>query len=120
MNWVRKQNPAQPRDTTYEVVLPQSRIALTYGVPRAEPDFLTLQLQNTDGVTVDSWSVDEPDYDPERENAIAADPDGNWTILYKLFSEVHRRATGWDKVVTDIQKALASQGAIGGMPTHTY
>jgi hypothetical protein len=118
VNWVRKPIMSQGPDTTYEVILPESRIELTYGVPRAEPDFISLRLKNPNGVAVDSWTVDEPDWgDAEDPNpAEEADPEGEWRLLYDLFTEVHRQATGWDKVVSDIQRALAESGSIGDSP----
>ena len=116
VNWSRNTTTGvNPHDTTYEVVLPESRIVLVYGVPRAAPDTISLQLQNLDGLVVDSWTVDEPDWGtPEGpEDLEVADPDGNWRLLYSLFSEVHRRMTKWDKVVVDVEKALTSRGIIG-------
>jgi len=99
----------------YEVVLPLSRIVLTYGIPRAESDFLSLEILNSESITVDSWTVDEPDWgspdDPNDPEEV--DPDGDWRLLYELFSEVHRNVTGWDKVVNDIEKALAEPGKVG-------
>jgi hypothetical protein len=84
-------------------------------VPRAEPDIITLQLQNAEGLTVDSWSVEEPNWgDPEDPNdPDEVDPDGDWRLLYGLFSEVHKYVTGWDKVVSDVEKALTGSGPIG-------
>jgi hypothetical protein len=78
-----------------------------------EADFVALQLLNEDGAEVDSWKVSLPDYDPEHEDIETADPDGDWRLLYGLFSEVHRRVLGWDKVVSDVEKALADSSTIG-------
>lgn len=112
---VRRPRNQAPRDTTYEVLLPQSRIVLSYGVPRVEADFVSFQLQNPDGVVVDSFAVDEPDWgdadnptDPEE-----VDPEGDWRLFHGLWTEVHKQATGWDKVVSDVQRALTSGGRIG-------
>lgn len=74
---------------------------------------MQLQFLNPEGATVDSWSVEEPDYDPEHEGIEEADPDGSWRLLSGLFAEVHRSVTGWDKVIRDVETALASQGPIG-------
>ncbi|MBY0458928.1 MAG: hypothetical protein K2V38_16440 [Gemmataceae bacterium] len=105
-------------ETSYETVLPQSRIVVTYTIPRATADYITLELQNASGVTVDSWALDEPDWgDPQNPlPPEAADPDGDWQRLAALFREVHRRVTGWDKVLSDVEKALASPGPIGLPP----
>jgi hypothetical protein len=91
-------------------------VLLAYGVPRADLDYVSLRLQNPKGETIDSWTVSEPDYDPEHEGIEEADPNGDWRLLQTLFSEVHRAATGWDKVLSDVEKALASAGAIGMPP----
>lgn len=112
-NWVRKETSSDVPQTRYELVLPSSRVAVTYTIPRARPDVVSLQFINPSGITIDSWAVEEPDYDPEHEPIEQADPDGDWRLLSGLFSEVHRHVTGWDKVISDIEKALASQGPIG-------
>lgn len=106
-------------ETSYAVVLPQSRIILTYSIPRADSDFVTLQLQNADGVAVDSWVMSEPNFDPEHEGIEEVDPEGDWRLLHGLFLEVHRHITGWDKVVNDVEKALTINGPIGTRPTNT-
>ena len=99
----------------YEVTLAQSRIVLTYGIPRVESNFLTLEILNSNGDSIDSWTVDEPDWgdaeDPSDPEEV--DPYGDWRLLNELFSEVHRAVTGWDKVVSEIEKALAEPGQIG-------
>jgi hypothetical protein len=117
-NWGRKVTHSDVPETSYELVLPQSRIVLTYTRPRARPDVVKLQFANADGATVDSWVVEEPDYDPEHESIEQADPDGSWRLLSELFSEVHRTVTGWDKVIHDVETALASQGPIGQPARH--
>ena len=86
--------------------LPNSRLVLIYGHPRAEPDFISLQLQNATGTPVDSWTVDDPES--------GEDPD--WRLLRELFNAVHLVVTGWDTVLDDVEKALASPGPIGKLP----
>lgn len=110
VNWNPKPIVSDRSETGYEVVLPQSRIVLRYTIPRAEPDFVTLEFRNSDGLVVDSWSVAEPDEnDPNLDEVESSD----WRLLHGLFMEVHRQATGWDKVLSDVEKALAAQGSIG-------
>lgn len=111
-------NPAvadPPRETNYQLVLPHSRVSLTYTVPRAAADTISLQLENPDGVAVDTWAMEEPDWgDPENpRERDEVDPEGDWDLLYGLFEVVHRRVTGWDEVVNDIEQALAGPGPIG-------
>ncbi|WP_162670267.1 hypothetical protein [Gemmata massiliana] len=105
-------------ETSYEVILPQSRVVLTYTIPRAESDYLSFQLQNANSIPVDTWSVTEPDWgtpeDPNDPDEV--DPDGDWKLLNTLFQEVQRHVTGWDKVVNDIEQALSAQGPIGRTP----
>lgn len=87
-----------------------------YTKPRAKPDVVSLLFINPDGLLVDMWAVQEPDYDPEVEPIEQADPDGDWRLLSGLFAEVHRIVTGWDKVIRDVETALASNGPIGTKP----
>jgi hypothetical protein len=78
-----------------------------------------LQLQNAAGIPVDSWSISEPDWgDADNPNdPDEVDPNGDWRLLYSLFTEVHKYVTGWDKVVSDIESALAGSGPIGATTT---
>lgn len=71
-----------------------------------------LQLQDPAATTVGSWAVEEPEWDHiDHEEEAVKVPD--WKLLSELFERVHRHATGWDKVLSDVEKALASQGPIG-------
>jgi hypothetical protein len=112
-HWSRKATDGEIPETSYELVLPQSRIVITYTRPRARPDFVNLQFINPDGILVDAWKVEEPDYDPDVEPIEQADPDGSWRLVSNLFFEIHRTVTGWDKVIRDVEAALASPGPIG-------
>jgi hypothetical protein len=112
VNWRAKLTHSDVPETTYEVLLPQSRIVLRYVIPRASPDYIALEFHNSDDLIVDSWSVDEPDEDDPTTDEIAPD----WRLLRELFMEVHRQATGWDQVLSDVEKALATQGTIGQPP----
>lgn len=114
MNWVPAPSRSEPPEYVYQLALPESRVLLTYTTPIIEADFITLRLLNADGVTVDEWRVEEPDYDPDiGETLEQADPDGDWRLMKGLFGEVHRQATGYDRVISDVEKALASLGVIG-------
>ena len=99
-----------PQVTSYQVVLPGARVVVTYTTPRAEPDFITLDLQNPSKVSVGSWTAVKPD---EQDELNATSELDEWQILYALFAEAHRVVTGWDKVVSDIETALAGQEPIG-------
>lgn len=103
------------RETRYQLVLPKSRVMITYTVPRAYPDFVTVQFVNPDGVTVDSWTVEKPDAGDEDDprSPSEADPDGDWEAAAGLFRAAHNRATGWAEVIEDIEAAIASPGPIG-------
>ncbi len=112
VNWVprteREYTPNIKRTTIYEVVLPGSRIVLSHVIPLSQPDRISLQLLNANGVTVDSWTITDPEVEDQD-----ADSDGNWKLLSELYSEVHRFVTGWDKVTKEIQSALLSSAVIG-------
>ncbi|HEY1187487.1 MAG TPA: hypothetical protein VGE74_07500 [Gemmata sp.] len=113
MNWIRKETNSDVPQTRYELVLPDARIAVTYTIPRARPDVVTLQFISPNGALIDSWAIEEPDYNPEYESLEQADPDGDWRLLDGLFDEIHRQVTGWDKVISHIEQQLASPGTIG-------
>jgi hypothetical protein len=114
VNWVLVPNREEPPAYSYQLLLPDSRITLTFTVPRADLDFITLRFQNTEGVIVDEWRVEEPDYDPDEIGSLEkADPNGDWRLMKELFGEVHRQATGYDRVISDVEKALAALGRIG-------
>lgn len=114
VHWIALPQRGRPPETPYELVLPESRVVLSYWVPAATADFITLRLQNADGVTVDEWRVEEPDYDPDEGQTLEqADPDGDWRLLNDLFGEVHREATGYDRVLSDVELALKALGTIG-------
>jgi hypothetical protein len=113
-NWVSRRVPTTPNQFPYELALPDSRVLLWYATPVLLPDSITLALQNAEGETVDEWHVEQPDFDPDAgETLESADPDGDWRLLYALFAQVHRQATGYDRVITDVEKALAELGVIG-------
>ena len=114
VNWVPAPNRNEPPEFPYRLILPDSRVTLTYTRTRASEDFITLRFQNADGVTVDEWRVEEPEYYPDVGQTLEqADPDGDWRLMKELFGEVHREATGYDRVISDVEKALASLGVIG-------
>jgi len=98
-------------------VLPQARVLLTHATPRARPDIVSFRLSSLDGTSVDEWAVEEPDYDPDTERLDQVDPDGDWQLMREFFAEVHREATGYDRIIQSIEEAVASQGVIGTKPT---
>lgn len=116
VNWIRKPPTGDARETVYELVLPQARLVVTHAVPRARPDLVSIRLSSLDGTSVDEWVVEEPDYDPDMEHLEQADPSGDWQLLRDFFAEVHRHATGYDRVIKSIEDALASPGVIGSNP----
>jgi hypothetical protein len=98
-------------------VLPQARVLLTHATPRARPDIVSFRLSSLDGTSVDEWAVEEPDYDPDTEHLEEADPSGDWQLMRDFFAEVHRHATGYDRVIQSIEDAVASQDVIGTKAT---
>ena len=113
-NWTR----APGDDLRYELRLPESRIVLAYLSPRVEPDYLSLQLHTLSGVAVGALEADEPEpgeplNPPDDWATERAEHEADWMVLQPLFDEVHRSVTGWDKVMKDVETALARPGAIG-------
>lgn len=114
VNWVARERHGRPPETSYELVLPDARVTIGYTSPVLLEDYITLRLQNAGGVTVDEWRVEEPDYDPDiGETLDQADVTGDWRLMRELFGEVHREANGYDRVISGVEKALASLGVIG-------
>jgi hypothetical protein len=60
-------------------------------------------------------AADEPEPPGPMSAGSFPGPDAakDWKLLHDLFSEVHLAATGWNKVVSDVEKALAGSGQIG-------
>lgn len=113
-NWV----PAAGADLQYELKLPESRIVLAYLSPRVEPDYLSLRLHTLSGVAVGALEADEPEpgeplNPPDDWATERTEQEVDWKALQPLFVEVHRSVTGWDKVMKDVETALAQPGAIG-------
>lgn len=96
-------------------MLPQARVVLTHATPRARPDVVSLCLSNLDGTSVDEWAVEEPDYDPDTERLDQVDPTGDWELMRDFFAEVHRHATGYDRIIKSIEDAIATPGVIGAV-----
>jgi hypothetical protein len=109
----------ETREISYEVILPHSRIVLTYAVPRAEADFIMFELRNTDSVAVDSLTIDEPDWEELPTEPEDFEVRSDWKLLSALWKEVHKQTTGWETVVKDVQSALAQPGPMGQQPTPT-
>lgn len=85
---------------SFETVFPNSRILISFVSPTAEPDCIVLAFYDRNGVRVGDWTVEE-----------GQQPD--WTLLNDLLAEANRSATGWDKVLEDVDKALDTEGLIG-------
>lgn len=102
MKWVQGIGP----ESNYSLTLPESRVILTYHRPRVEPDFITLEVLGSSGISAGVLAADEPDdQDPE--------PNPDWPLLRSLYTEAHRFVTGWDRTLGDVEKALAGSGPIG-------
>lgn len=105
MNWTRTDRP----ESSYRLTLPESEVLLTYHQPPVEPDFVTLEVISADGVSAGVLAAAEPDeQDP--------DPNPDWPLLRSLYIEAHRFVTGWDRTLSDVEKALAGPGPIGAKP----
>lgn len=100
VNWVRNSDEA-----SYEVLLPQSRIRTWYTAPRAAPDTISLGFYNPKAELIGVLSANKPDPGDV--------PEADWPLLESLYAEVHRTVSGWDKVLAEVESAIASPGAIG-------
>jgi hypothetical protein len=81
------------------LVLPHSQIRILSFSPKAEPDRVVMQVCNEAGRRVAELRADEGDED--------------WELLRQLHDEAYRYATGWDKVLSDIEDAIFKSGKIG-------
>lgn len=78
--------------------------------PPAEPDSLLLGFTDGRGQMIHAWQIDDPeDGGQTAERA-------NWALLLQLFEEARRHAAGWDKMLNEVETALAGQGPIGILP----
>ena len=87
---------------SFRVMLPESRIEIAFVSPAAELDYIVLTLHRSNGDQVGRWKVEEDSED--------------WTLVKALYEEAGRFVFGWDKVLSDIEKALAAKGPIGTAP----
>jgi hypothetical protein len=79
---------------TFQLDLPKSRVDLSFKSPDAEPDFLSLSLFNKEnGKKAGEWIVYEGDE--------------SWDLILNLYSLVHKRVTGWDKVFQDVESFIS-------------
>ena len=96
VNWQAGSSKPSP---SYDVRLPESVIRVAQISPSTEPDYVRVSLCKPNGQPVDHWIVEE------------GDPD--WELAYSLYTEAHRCVTGWDRVLTDVEKSLTEEGVIG-------
>ena len=109
VNWLEEE--ADDSGTAYAVKLPKAGIVVKFCSPIAEPDYLVLALLDENGHGAIAWDVPQPE--PGHPTAAEAD----WELLNSLFKEARRQATGWDRILKEVQTALASQGPIGLAPS---
>ncbi len=94
----------QDRTSTYSfnVQLPESLMRIQRISPRTDPDYFQLDLYNKDGVRILSQIADE------------SETDNDWLpLLSQLYEEAFRCVTGWDKVLADLEAAVASESHVG-------
>jgi hypothetical protein len=113
VNWVRGDNTA--RKKSFEVVLPPSRVVISYLSPIADPDALRLEILDALNIPVMELTVAEPDFEQPGDEDLERMPD--WKLLSQLLELAHLTATGYDRVLKSIEDALASPGVIGTKPT---
>lgn len=88
-----------PDRKSFVVNFEKSRVRLAFESPRAEPDKITLSVLDDSDQPVDDWLVYEGEDD--------------WKLLHGLFLKASISATGWDKVVEDVENNLQREGQVG-------
>lgn len=71
---------------------PNSIVQLLFLQPTADPDYFRVEFMNKEGETVARWDVDAEDED--------------FKAVKDLYMEAYRIATGWDKILADINQSL--------------
>lgn len=75
----------------YEAIFPNESITVGFYTPTSDPDYFWAKLQ-VQGVALIDIEANE------------RDPD--WQMLSELFNEASRRATGWDRALAEVERAL--------------
>ena len=84
----------------YLVQFPKSAIGLVFDRPEAESDYYTANLYNDDGKMVQSLWSELPDSD-------------DWQLMSELYLEAERSVTGWDRALSDAERALEQEEKVG-------
>ena len=92
----------QKQDEGYLVHFPKSAIGLKFDQPQAESDYYTARLYNDDGKAVQTLWSDLPDSD-------------DWQLISELYLEAERSVTGWDRALSDAERALEEGERVGGL-----
>ncbi len=79
----------------FHVHLPGSIIRIEYVSPSTEPDYVVTGFHNLKGEEAGRWFV--------------RDGEEDWELASTLYKEAHKTATGWDKVVADIERFLSEK-----------
>lgn len=103
VNWqLAKSAFATILNRSYVIKLPQSSVEIEYFSPKSEPDSVRISIRNNSGNVVGSLTAEEGDED--------------WDRLRDLHSEAERRVTGWDEALSDIEKSIKADVAVGLPP----
>ena len=90
------------RNAGYLVQFPNSAIDLVFDRPEAESDYYTARLYNHEGTVVQTLLSDVPESD-------------DWQLMSELYLEAVRSVTGWDRALSDAERALEEVERVGGI-----
>jgi hypothetical protein len=93
---------------SFRVDVGTSAISIHFVRPPSDADFFLVRISNTAGFVVATKRVP---VDAEGEN------EKMWlTLLQELYCEAERLATGWDKVLSELEQAVTSPSPVGDVP----
>ena len=84
----------------YLVQFPKSAIGLEFDQPEAESDYYIAHLYNDEGKLVENLFSCLPESD-------------NWQLISALYLEAERSVTGWDRALSDAERALEEEEQVG-------
>ena len=79
---------------SYIARLPGSAVIVRQYTSASSPTYISLDVRGPSGTSVGLWQVFEGE--------------DNWQHAAELHSEIERGMTGWDKVLEDIERFIAS------------
>jgi hypothetical protein len=100
--WAREEGKItglKERPFEYVLRLPQSQVRLRHFKSATAPNNVVMRVCDPSGTEFGQWLVEEGEDD--------------WELMSALYAEADRLHGGWDIIVHDIEKAVATEGPIG-------